>query len=71
MRLNASPGAGKTEGQVRKFQINRCDAHGNIITGYEQFQENESREDAIVDYLAWLDNDDVTEDDLSVVEIEE
>lgn len=54
-----------------KFQINRKDANGNIITGYEQFQENESREDAIVDYLAWLDNDDVTEDDLSVVEIEE
>jgi hypothetical protein len=52
-----------------KFQINRKDANGYIVTGYEQVQVNDSREDAIFDYLNWLDNPDVTEDDLDIEEI--
>lgn len=55
---------------MKRFQLNRKDKHGYIITGYEQIQENETKEDAIFDYLHWLDDPGVTEDDIDVQEID-
>ena len=36
---------------MKKFEMNRVDKKGNIISGYQEIVEAESSEDAITDYL--------------------
>lgn len=52
-----------------KFQINRKDTHGYIITGYQQLVIANTKEEAVFDYLNWLDDGTVNEENLDIEEI--
>jgi len=40
---------------MKKFEMNRVDKKGNIISGYQEIVKAESSEDAITDYLYHLE----------------
>jgi hypothetical protein len=40
---------------MKKFELNRIDKYGGLITGYQEIVENESMESAVEDYLYYLE----------------
>ena len=52
---------------MKTIRINLKDESGNIRTGYEQYLLANDTEEAVFDYLSWLDDDSVSEDDLDVI----
>ena len=47
---------------MKKFELNRVDEKGNIISGYQEIVETESYENAVSDYLYFLASSEGIED---------
>ena len=59
--------------KVKNWELNLTDDKGNIITGYQDVAKDVTKEQAIIDYIYYLETsegkENLTEDNISCIEI--